>query len=72
MLKNQGNQNIRNEQINTVSELIEMNIFSSTIIFVILHKVRNLDFAEIGRGNENQEIVNKKTNAKVFEVAGQT
>ena len=60
-----GTQNTTNEQINKISELIEMNLSSSATIFAIRHNVRNTDFAEIGPGNENQEIVSKKTNAKV-------
>ena len=61
----------QNKQINIISEWIEIDIFSFITILMISHNVRNLDFAGIGPENENQEIVNKKTNAKVFEVAGQ-
>ena len=67
-----ASQNSRNESSKEISELIEINLFSLTTIFVILRDVRNLDFAEIGPESEKKKNENKKANAKVFEVAGQT
>ena len=49
------NQNTRNKQTHNKYEMIKINIFCFTIIFLVLRNVRNLDFAEIGPGNKNKK-----------------